>query len=134
MSTLTPAQVDDAVKLLLLDAEVLQRIIFYEQNKEEIAALVEDQSGDRLRTAGTYATWLSVGAGIPYIKRRFIDPKFESGEWDTIHISDFLPFLPKGDAAGAVVDAVVSSASAEAVDGVSSTIVDSASEILSNAM
>ena len=115
---------------------MLQRVLFFEQNKEEIAALVQDQGGDRLRTVGTYATWLSVGAGIPYLKRNYMDPKFESGEWETIHISDYLPFLPKWDAAAAngVVDAVVSSPAADAVDSVSSTIVDSASDILSNAM
>ena len=113
---------------------MLQRVIFFEQNNEEITALVQDQGGDRLRAIGTYATWLSVGAGIPCLKRNYIDPKFEWGEWETIHISDYLPFIPKWNAASGVVDAFVSSPAADAVDSVSSTIVDSTSDILSNAM
>ena len=132
----TPEQVNDAVALLLLDAEVLQRVLFYEQNKEEIAALIEQQGGENtMGTIGTYATWLGVGAGLPYVKRQFIDPKFASGEWQAPHLSDFLPFLPKAEIANVVTDTLSTSSSAatavvDAIDSVSTAAVESASNAL----
>jgi hypothetical protein len=131
-------QAEEGVRKLLLDAEVLQRLLFYEKNKEEIASrgLGNEVGGT---TIGTYALWLGVGALIPTLKRTFIDPKFESGEWEKIRISDYLTFLPKfGETASTtsvdVVDAVVSSPAAAVVDSVTSAVMDSASDVISNAM
>jgi hypothetical protein len=82
---------------------------------------------------------LGVGALIPSLKRTFVDPKFESGEWEKIRITDYLTFLPKfGESASTtsadVVDTVVSSPVAAVVDSVTSAVMDSASDAISDSM
>mmetsp|Transcript_7606 Transcript_7606/g.8363 ORF Transcript_7606/g.8363 Transcript_7606/m.8363 type:complete len:197 (-) Transcript_7606:83-673(-) len=81
------------VSKLLLDSEVLGRLVFYEKNKEEIIRRrkqAEEESLSNPTTLATYATWLIGGASLPLIRKTFIDPKFESGEWSNIEIA-----LPK---------------------------------------
>jgi hypothetical protein len=138
VTALSREQAEEEVSKLLLDAEILQRVLFYEKNKEEIASrgLGNDAGGT---TIGTYALWLGVGALIPSLKRTFVDPKFESGEWEKIRITDYLTFLPKfGETAATtsadVVDAVVSSPAAAVVDSVTSAMMDSASDAISNSL
>jgi hypothetical protein len=147
-------EAEDQVNALLMDAEVLQRLLFYEKNKDEIAQRNEASgSENQLGTIGTYAVWLGIGATLPALKRTYLDPKFESGEWSKIHISDYLPFLPKlNDAATDVIDVATSSSSSVSMmadlsrtttaalldaipsDTVVATVSDSASDILSNTL
>jgi hypothetical protein len=68
-----------------------------------------------------YAAWLIGGLSFGYIKNEIIEPKFASGEWQSLHIN--LPFFSdKSDAA--VVETVTSVSQAmDAVIEQSSNIV-----------
>jgi hypothetical protein len=72
------------------------------------------------KTIATYAAWLVGGASFGWIRKSIIEPKYESGEWEEIHIN--LPTLPFFEQQAADAAAV----KAAAVD-VASAVVDSAS-------
>ena len=122
---------------LLMDAEVIARLVFYEKNKDEINLREEGNLGNP-NTIWTYAVWLGLGATFPYLRRTFIDPKFESGEWDKFNLKTLvpdiqLPFGLGGDAASDAVAPAAADAVSAAVDSVSSAV-DSVSDVISNAM
>lgn len=132
---------DDAtteVAKLLKDVEICNRVLFFERNKDQIN--LREQAEQNLsdpNTILTYAVWLIGGASFPYLRRRFIDPKFESGEWDGLHIN-IDKFLPGGAAAG---EAAAASAPVEAVQSavetasdLVSSVSDVAQDVISNAM
>jgi len=66
------------------------------------------------KTLATYGAWLVGGLSFGQIRREFIDPKFESGEWQPIRLD--LPFLPKPDAAVEAAGTLTSKAT-DVVDG-----------------
>eukprot|EP00545_Synedropsis_sp_CCMP1620_P005497 CAMPEP_0119028924 /NCGR_PEP_ID=MMETSP1176-20130426/39821_1 /TAXON_ID=265551 /ORGANISM="Synedropsis recta cf, Strain CCMP1620" /LENGTH=245 /DNA_ID=CAMNT_0006985175 /DNA_START=5 /DNA_END=742 /DNA_ORIENTATION=+ len=133
---LSREEAEDEVSRLLMDVEIVQRVLFFERNKDQIN--LKEQAEQNLsdpNTIGTYAVWLIGGASFPYLRRRFIDPKFASGEWDEFHIN-IDKFLPGGGGGGAAADAVAAPA-AEAVQSAAelvSSVSDHASDIISNAM
>ena len=92
--------------------------------KEEAEANLSDPS-----TWGVYAVWIAGGAGFAYVKNVIVEPKYQSGEWEEIHIK-----LPGADrfaqaaadaAAAATVDAT--SPVVDAAASAASTVVDAAS-------
>ena len=69
------------------------------------------------KTAATYAAWLAGGLGFGALRQKFIDPKFESGEWAPIKLE-----WPFSQSAGDAVDAastLTSKATDIIVDGFS---------------
>lgn len=68
------------------------------------------------KTIATYGAWLVGGVSFGYIRKEFIDPKFESGEWQPISIE--LPFLPKADEAVEAASTLTSKATNMVVDGI----------------
>ncbi len=69
------------------------------------------------KTLATYGAWLVGGVSFGALRREFIDPKFESGEWKPISIE--LPFMPKTDAAVEAASTLTSKATNVIVDGIS---------------
>jgi len=118
---------EEEVDKLMMDAEVLGKLVFYERNKEDIIKRQKQEEAESLsnpKTLATYAVWLIGGASFPYLRRKFIEPKFESGEWSDLHLQ-----LPKfgfwggvSDATNSVIDGAASSSIPSAVETVSESI------------
>ena len=68
------------------------------------------------KTLATYGAWLVGGVSFGVIRKEFIDPKFESGEWQPIRIE--LPFISKPDAAVEAAGTLTSKATNMIVDGI----------------
>jgi hypothetical protein len=117
---------EEEVAKLLKDVEIVNRVLFFERNKDQINLKQQaEQNLSDPSTILTYATWLIGGASFPYLRRRFIDPKFASGEWEELHIN-IDRFLPGG---GAAADA----AAASPVIDVAQSAVDTATNVLTSA-
>jgi len=118
---------EEEANKIMMDAEVLGRLVFYEKNKDEIIRrqLQEDaESLSNPQTLATYAACLVGGASFPYFRRKFIDPQFESGPLSDLHIQlPKIPFLGGGsDAMNAVTEGAASSSISATVENVSETI------------
>jgi hypothetical protein len=119
---------EEEVAKLLKDVEIVNRVLFFERNKDQIN--LKQQAEKNLsnpNTILTYAIWLIGGASFPYLRRRFIDPKFASGEWDELHIN-IDKFLPGGG--GAAAD----TAAASPVADIAQSAVDTATNVLTSAV
>jgi len=91
------------VDKFLMDAEMMSAYINYEKKKASGALQAEAEanlSGPRILS--TYATWFIGFFFFNYFRKKYIDPKFASGEWE----------LPFGGGGGdtAPADAVTSAA------------------------
>lgn len=76
-----------------MDSELVNAYITYEKNKDKIdPSLLEEQNFRDPKTIATYAAWIIGGAGFSYVRRFVVEPKFESGEWEPLHID--LSWLP----------------------------------------
>jgi hypothetical protein len=97
----------------LMDAEMLSLYINYEKNKNSMD-LREEEGKNPLQSFsifGIYAAWIVGGFAFSYIKKTFIQPKFDSGEWEPV---DFGGFFGKGaqvaaDSVSSAVDTAVPS-------------------------
>jgi hypothetical protein len=72
----------------LICREMVEVFIAYEKRKADprnLKAEAEANLSDP-STWGTYAIWITGGAGFAYIKNVIIEPKYRSGEWEEIHI------------------------------------------------
>jgi hypothetical protein len=106
----------------LMDAEMLSLYINYEKNKNSMD-LREEEGKNPLQSFsifGIYAAWIVGGFAFSYIKKTFIQPKFDSGEWEPV---DFGGFFGKGaqvaaDSVSSAVDTAVPSM-AGAIDTIS---------------
>eukprot|EP00429_Kryptoperidinium_foliaceum_P010965 CAMPEP_0176001916 /NCGR_PEP_ID=MMETSP0120_2-20121206/376_1 /TAXON_ID=160619 /ORGANISM="Kryptoperidinium foliaceum, Strain CCMP 1326" /LENGTH=229 /DNA_ID=CAMNT_0017334485 /DNA_START=64 /DNA_END=753 /DNA_ORIENTATION=- len=122
------------VSKFMLDSEMVNAYIKFERDKVEnppdLKAEAEQNLSDP-KTIATYAAWLIGGASFGYVRKNIIEPKFESGEWEEIHIA--LPGF-KPEAAAEAAQSVSSAASSidyaevvdnlhAGVDGVLSTLV-----------
>lgn len=91
-----------------MDAEMMSAYINYEKKKasgslrQEAEANLSDPA-----VIATYAAWFFGVFFLSSLRKKFIDPKFESGEWEEIRIK--LPFSGGGGDADTAVDAVTSS-------------------------
>jgi len=115
-------KVEEEVDRFMMDAESVNVYIRYLKDKKENPgkyaqqALEAELSLSNPKTLATYAAWLAGGVSFGYIRREFIDPKFESGEWKPISLD--LPFLSKPDAAVDAASTLTSKATDMIVDGV----------------
>lgn len=118
----TPTQVEKEVDKFMMDAEGVNMYIRYLKDKKENPAKYAQQaleaelSLSNPKTLAVYAAWLAGGLSFGAIRKEFIDPKFESGEWKPISIE--LPFLSNADAAGEAAGALTSKATNMMVDGI----------------
>ena len=69
------------------------------------------------KTAATYAAWLAGGLGFGALRQKYIDPKFESGEWSAIKLE--WPFSPPAGDAVETASTLTSKATDMIVDGLS---------------
>jgi hypothetical protein len=107
----------------LMDAEMLSLYINYEKNKDSVD-LREEEGKNPLQSFsifGIYAAWLVGGFAFSYIKKTFIQPKIDSGEWEPIDFGG--GFFGKGadvaaDSVSSAVDAATPSV-ASAIDTIS---------------
>eukprot|EP00534_Pseudo-nitzschia_fraudulenta_P001302 CAMPEP_0201117802 /NCGR_PEP_ID=MMETSP0850-20130426/1842_1 /ASSEMBLY_ACC=CAM_ASM_000622 /TAXON_ID=183588 /ORGANISM="Pseudo-nitzschia fraudulenta, Strain WWA7" /LENGTH=191 /DNA_ID=CAMNT_0047382457 /DNA_START=215 /DNA_END=790 /DNA_ORIENTATION=- len=121
-------KIEEEVDKFMMDAENVNMYIKYLKDKKENpakyaqAALEEELSLSNPKTLATYGAWLVGGVSFGAIRKQFIDPKFESGEWTGISLD--LPFMSKPDAAAEAASALTSKATNVIVDGIS-TVHDS---------
>ena len=67
------------------------------------------------KTLATYGAWLAGGLGFGALRKEFIDPKFESGEWAPIKVE--WPFSPPAGEAADAASTLTSKATDMIVDG-----------------
>jgi len=110
----SPEKVEEEVDKFMIDAEGVNMYIRYLKDKKENPAKYAQQaleaelSLSNPKTLATYAAWLVGGVSIGAIRKEFIDPKFESGEWKPINFE--LPFLSKPDSAVEAIGTLTSKA------------------------
>jgi hypothetical protein len=113
------------VNKFYMDAEMVNAYINFEKDKvlnpPDLKAEAEQNFSDP-KTIATYAAWLIGGGSFGWIRKTFIEPKFESGEWEAIHIG--LPdWVGKSDeileAAGSVSVSTAGETISTTVDAVS---------------
>lgn len=118
----SPERVEEEVDRFMMDAENVNMYIKYLKDRKENPGKYEQQaleaelSISNPKTAATYAAWLIGGVSFGAIRQRFIDPKFESGEWKGITLQ--LPFMSKPDAAAEAASTLTSQATDVIVDGI----------------
>lgn len=114
------------VDKFLMDGEMITVYINYKKNEGSMNLREEEAktNPDPLTILlSIYAAWIGGG----FVKKTYIDPKFESGEWEPIGIGGFF-----GKGADAAVDSI-SSAVDSAAPSVSSAI-DTVSDAATSAM
>mmetsp|Transcript_122980 Transcript_122980/g.183972 ORF Transcript_122980/g.183972 Transcript_122980/m.183972 type:complete len:229 (-) Transcript_122980:69-755(-) len=87
------ARAEEEVSKFLMDAEMANAYIKFEQDKVLNPPNLKEEAEQSLadpKTIATYAAWLIGGGSFGYIRKEFIEPKYASGEWEEIHIA--LPF------------------------------------------
>jgi len=121
----TAEQVEKEVDKFMMDAENVNMYIKYLKDKKEnpekyaMEALEAELSLSNPKTAATYAAWLIGGVSFGVIREKYIDPKFESGEWHGITLE--LPFMSsKSEAAVEAASTLTSKATHMIVDGLDS--------------
>mmetsp|Transcript_11842 Transcript_11842/g.33987 ORF Transcript_11842/g.33987 Transcript_11842/m.33987 type:complete len:234 (+) Transcript_11842:190-891(+) len=118
----SPERVEDEVGKFMMDAENVNMYIKYLKDRKENPVKYEQQaleaelSISNPKVFATYAAWLIGGVSFGAIRQRFIDPKFESGEWKGITLE--LPFMSKPDAAVEAASTLTSKATSVIVDGI----------------
>jgi hypothetical protein len=123
------------VEKFLMDAEMITAYLQFEKGKESRDLQAEaDGSFSDPKILGTYAAWIVGGASFGYIRKTFIEPKFESGEWQEFHFS--LPGMSSGseEASSTVVDSVAEATSNVESSAVLDSVVDTASKVDSSAV
>lgn len=124
-----PERIQTEVDKFMMDREMVEAFIAYEKRKSDPRNLREEAESNLTdpSTWGTYAIWITGGAGFAYVKNVIVEPKYQSGEWEPLHIT--LPGAEKfaqaaADAAAENVDAVSSAvdAASSAVDAASSAM------------
>lgn len=121
------AAAEEEADRFYMDSELVNAYIKYQKDKDKIdfGAEVEGELGlDDPKTIATYAAWIIGGAGFSYIRKNFIEPKYESGEWEPIHI-DIGGFMGKP-----VEDMAIDAATTAAPDAVVDAAVDAAAPVL----
>lgn len=116
-------KVEKEVDKFMLDAEGVNMYIRYLKDKEENPgkyaqqALEDELSLSNPKTLATYGAWLVGGLSFGAIRKEFIDPKFESGEWKPLSIE--LPSFLRPDEAVETTSTLTSKATNVIVDGIS---------------
>lgn len=98
------ARAEMEVDKFLMDAEMMSAWINYE--KKKASGSLREAEAEVSNPWGTYVAWFFGIYFLSYLRKKYIDPKFASGEWEEIHLS--LPFLG-GGGDSAAADAVTSS-------------------------
>ena len=87
------------VDKFMMDVEMVDKYIAFEQKKAENLArgaeYFKESRKENLSdpsTWATYALWIGGGVGFAYFKNVIAAPKYESGEWQDIHIPLPTPF------------------------------------------
>jgi hypothetical protein len=103
-------QADKEVSKFLMDPEMVNSYIKFERDKIENPPDRKAEAEQTLsdpKTIATYAAWLIGGSSFGYIRKTYIEPKYQSGEWEPIHIP--LPnWFPVGGGEEAAADAAQS--------------------------
>ncbi len=102
-NSFTQERAELEVDKFLMDAEMMSAYINY-QKKKASGSLGDGEVEAPPPGLGTYLNWFAGFYFISYLKRTFIDPKFESGEWEGIHWN-----LPFGGGGSEATDAVTTS-------------------------
>lgn len=119
-------KVEKEVEKFMMDAEGVNMYIRYLKDKKENPAKYAQQaleaelSLSNPKTLATYAAWLVGGVSFGAIRKEFIDPKFESGEWKAISFE--LPFSSKPDSIVEAVGSLTSKATNLMSDDITSGI------------
>ena len=116
---------EEEVARFLMDSEVVNAYLKHKENPPDLNQMIEDQQVPLT----TYAAWGIGGLLLGNLKDTYVDPKFESGEWDKITLPS-LPFMGGGggdaaaDAASVAADAVDTAVNvaADAADAASSSL------------
>ena len=81
-----------------MDSELVNAYIKYEKNKDKMDVSTygdyEEPSWNDPKTLATYAAWIAGGAGFSYLRRYIEETKFQTGEWQDVHV-DLSTVLPK---------------------------------------
>lgn len=120
-------QATEEVDRFMLDGEMVAKYIAFEKKKREPASMKAEAEANLSdpKTWGIYAAWITGGAGFAYVKNTIINPRYESGEWEEIHIklpNWFGPADAGADAVTQAVDAVDTSAVVDAVQTVTEAL------------
>jgi len=116
-------QVEEEVGKFMMDAEGVNMYIRFLKDKKENPgkyaqqALEAELSLSNPKTLATYGAWLVGGVSFGVIRKEFIDPKFESGEWKPISLE--LLFMSKPDAVVEAAGTLTSKATNMIADGIS---------------
>jgi hypothetical protein len=125
-NSFTRERAEMEVDKFLMDGEMITVYINYKKNEGSMSLREEEakKKPDPLTVILTlYAGW--VGSG--FVKKTYIDPKFESGEWEPIDIGGF--FGPGADAAADSISSAVETA-APSVSSAMDTISDAATSAM----
>lgn len=74
----------DEVDRFMMDGEMLAKYIAFEKKKREPKSMKEEAEANLSdpKTWATYAAWITGGVGFSIAKNFYINPKYESGEWE----------------------------------------------------
>lgn len=116
------------VDKFLMDGEMITVYINYKKNDGSMSLREEEAKTNPLTSLlSIYAAWVVGGFALSYIRKTFINPKFESGEWEPIDIGGF--FGKGADAAADSISSAVETA-APSVASAIDTISDAATSAL----